>query len=124
MVFIYLQNVSTKTNNACLASQRMITVLEMVPYKLHSPDLQSAIPTIEKNFKCQAKFFDLLKGQFVPKGPVCVCPGATCLQPFYEGMREYNLFSLEMPFPDTIQGHTNWMVRFFLFSICTCRHFD
>ena len=49
------QGVATKTTASCLASTNIITVLEMVPYKLHSPDLQSAVFTINKIYNVQVQ---------------------------------------------------------------------
>ena len=134
---------SSSTTASCLASSNVITVLEMVPYKLHSPDLQSAIPTIQNAYKVQAAFYDTVSpfcsclvtstvnnkatcpatgsqtSTFVnpanpqpppPNGfsPLAPCPASSSL--YYNfPLREYNLFSMSFPSPNTITGHTNWM---------------
>jgi hypothetical protein len=123
------QGVSATTAAACLASSNIITVLEMVPYKLHSPDLQSAIYTINQQFNVQSAFTDKADPYATPMMGVAVggnprvgtnanplplpagwpepplAVGAYATTPF----REYNLFTMNFPTPNTISGATNWM---------------
>lgn len=56
---------------ACLKSTNIITVLEMVPYKLHSPDLQSAIHTINTKYNVQVCGND---DDDLHTGKNCSCP--------------------------------------------------
>jgi hypothetical protein len=112
-----LQGVSTKTTASCLASTNIITVLQMVPYKLHSPDLQSAVFTINKIYNVQATFFDIADPLF----GTTPAPGKS-LPPFASGgyagkpWREYNKFSLNFPLPNTIAGSSNWMEYTIVFN--------
>ena len=118
------QGVTTKSDNAFKASQKIITVLEMVPYKLHSVDLQSAITTINKVYNVQCTIWDIPAGKYVPQGAIRLSVAGngnwTDVAQFggtlYNGLREYNLFTLNMEYPNTFQGSTNWMVRF-IFSL-------
>ena len=109
IVYFYINGVSSKTIQSCLASTQVITVLQMLPYKLHSPDIQSAVYTINKKFNVQTKFFDAIVPT-LPAGAqsankVPMATGAYAGQPW----REYNKFTLNYPFPNSIAGSTNWM---------------
>ncbi len=129
MVFIFLQGVTSKSLNACLASQRIITVLETVPYKLHSFDLQSAVYTINTLYNVQCTVFDTPAGTYTPIGAIhLVFPptntNASALDvDIYNGLREYNLFTMTMPYPNTIQGSSNWMVRSVAWRFAFCAPF-
>jgi len=120
IIFFYLKGVSATTAAACLASSNVITVLEMVPYKLHSPDLQSAIYTINQQFNVQSTFYDKAD-PYAPANlvgananplplpvnwlPPPLATGGYLGKPY----REYNLFTMNFPTPNTIAGSTNWM---------------
>ena len=57
------QTVTLKTSNSCLASSNVITVLEMVPYLLHSSLLSTAVYTINQKYNIQASFTDVVDPQ-------------------------------------------------------------
>ncbi len=118
IIYFYINGVSSKTIQSCLASTQVITMLQMLPYKLHSPDIQSAVYTINKKFDVQAKFFDAI----VPTAPAGAQPSGANKPPMASGAyagqpwREYNKFTLNYPFPNTIAGSTNWMEYTIVFN--------
>ena len=69
---------------ACLASQRLITVLEYVPYMLRAADLVSVIPTMNAYYNVQAEFFET-------------------------DWRTFNNFTLIATGGNVIEGETNWV---------------
>lgn len=105
------QTVTLKTSNSCLASSNVITVLEMVPYLLHSSALSTAVYTINQKYNIQASFSDVKDPQaaavFASNPSQMEDPSSTSSG--VAGFRKYNKFSLSMPFPNTIVGSTNWM---------------
>ncbi len=84
---------------------------------MHSFDLQSAVYTINTLYNVQCTVFDTPAGTYTPIGAIhLVFPptntNASALDvDVYNGLREYNLFTMTMPYPNTIQGSSNWMVR-------------
>ncbi len=69
---------------ACLASQRLITVLEYVPYELRADALKSVVPTIDTYYNVQIEFFET-------------------------DWRVTNKFTIEVLDERTIQGESNWV---------------